>query len=237
MIDSRLVIKDKGDGIVKARLSAKDLEHTKRDDLYVPTPSPAIVRTLLTRAHRRGWDTCLKDFVQAFLHAPIDGDKVTLRPPRSVRRHGWLWVLQKALYGLRVAPQKFHDWLANLFVSLGFRQMVGHPACFRHDEKEIEVVIHIDDGIIAGPPTQMTEIKQILQGGASMKDLGSIDKHGKKYLGKIIKRTAKGFTIQADPEFCGQTPRGNWLGSGSLISHTWNERDETHGRVGKGGLG
>ena len=67
--------------------------------------------------------------------------------------------------------------------------------------RTIEVVIHIDDGIIAGPPTQMTEIKQILQGGASMKDLGSIDKHGKKYLGKIIKRTAKGFTIQADPEF------------------------------------
>ena len=56
----------------------------------------------------------------------------------------------------------------------------------------VEIVIHIDDGIIAGPPAEMAEIKQIL---------GSIDKHGKKYLGKIIKRTEKGFTIQADPEF------------------------------------
>ena len=51
VIDSRLVIKEKGDGIAKARLCAKDFAHTKRDDLYVPTPSPAIVRTLLTRAH------------------------------------------------------------------------------------------------------------------------------------------------------------------------------------------
>ena len=57
------------------------------------------------------------------------------------------------------------------------------------------------DGIIAGPPAQMAEINQILQGKVSMKDMGSIDKHGKKYLGKIIKRTARGFTIQADPEF------------------------------------
>ena len=51
VIDSRLVIEDKGDGVVKARLCAKDFAHTKRDDLYVPTPSPAIVRTFLTRAH------------------------------------------------------------------------------------------------------------------------------------------------------------------------------------------
>ena len=129
-IDSRLVIKEKADGVVKARLCAKDFAHTKSDDLYAPTPSPAIVRTLLTRAHRRGWDTCLMDFMQAFLHAPIDDDKVILWPSRSVRRHGWLWVLKKALDGLRVAPQRFHDWLANLFVSLGFWQMVGHPAYF-----------------------------------------------------------------------------------------------------------
>ena len=193
------MIKEKADGVVKARLCAKDFAHTKRDDLYVPTPSPAIVRTLLTRAHRRGWDTCLVDFMQAFLHAPIDDGKVILRPPRSVRRHRWLWVLKKALYGLRVVPQKFHDWLANLFVSLGFRQMVGHPAYFWHDEKDVEIVIHIDDGIIAGPPAQMAEIKQILQGKVSMQDLGSIDKHSKKYLGKIIKRTTRGFTIQGRP--------------------------------------
>ena len=34
-----------------------------------------------------------------------------------------------------------------------------------------------------------------------MKDLGNVDEHGKKYIGKVIKRTTKGFTIQADPEF------------------------------------
>ena len=83
--------------------------------------------------------------------------------------------LKQALHGLRVAPQKFHDWLAKLFLSIGFRQMVGN---FRHDEKGgVENVIHIDDGIIAGRPVQVTEIKQILQGKVAMKDLGSIDKH------------------------------------------------------------
>ena len=41
----------------------------------------------------------------------------------------------------------------------------------------------------------------MLQGKVAMKDLGSIDKHCKKYLGKIIKRTTRGFAIQVDPEF------------------------------------
>ena len=94
VIDSRLVLKEKNGG-VKARLCAKEFAHTKRDDLYVPTPGTAIVRTLLTRAHRRDWITSLIDFVQAFLHAPIDGDKVILWPPRCVRRHGWFCTLKK----------------------------------------------------------------------------------------------------------------------------------------------
>ena len=83
VIDSKLVMKEKADG-VKARLCAKDFAHTKRDDLYVSTPSPTIVRTLVTRVHRRVWITNLIDVVQAFLHAPIDDDKVVLRSPRSV---------------------------------------------------------------------------------------------------------------------------------------------------------
>ena len=122
----------------------------------------------------------------------------------------------------------------NLFVSLGFRQMLGHPAYFRHDEKDVEIVIRIDDGIIAGPPA---EIKQILQGKVSMKDLGSIDKHGKKYLGKIIKRTEKGFTIQADPEFYDRLLEETGLDQGVSSPTPGTKRDETHGRVGKRGLG
>ena len=117
----------------------------------------------------------LIDFVQAFLHAPIDGDKLILRP-----------------------PQRFHDWLPNLLLSIGFRQMVGHPAYFRHD---VEIVIHICDGIIAGPPAQVTEIKQILQGRVAMKDLDSIDEHGKKDLEKSSRGPRKVSPSRQIPSF------------------------------------
>ena len=110
-------------------------------------------------------------------------------------------VLKKALCGTQGGLQKFHDWLANMFVSNGFRQMVGHPAYFRARREGRRDCDYTDDGIIAGPPGEIAEIKQILQEKVSMEDLGSIDKHCKKYLGKIIKRTESGFTIQADPEF------------------------------------
>ena len=67
-----------------------------------------------------------------------------------------------------MAPQEFHDLLANPLLSIGFRQMVGHPAYFRRNEKDVEIVIHIDDGII-GPSALVTEIKQTLQGKVAMK--------------------------------------------------------------------
>ena len=61
-----------------------------------------------------------------------------------------------------------------------------------------------------------------------MKDLGSIDEHGQKSVGKVIKRTTKGFTIQADPGFLQQTFQRDRAGTGSLISDTWNGCDEAH---------
>ena len=124
-----------------------------------------------------------------------------------------------------MAPQRFHDWLASLLLSIGFRPMVGHPAYFRHDEKDVEIVIHIDDGIIAGPLAQVTEVKQTVQG-----------KVATKYLGKIFKGTTKGFTIQADSEFYDTfLRRQGW--NRELHLHTWNKCDEAHCCVGKGGLG
>ena len=68
-------------------------------------------------------------------------------------------------------------------------------------QKDVEMVLHIDDDIIPGPSEQVTEIWRALQEKVAMKDLGRIDEHSKKYLGKIIKKTAKGSTIRADPEF------------------------------------
>ena len=127
-----------------------------------------------------------------------------------------------------MAPQKFHDWLANLFVSLGFRQMVGNILRISwHDEKDVENVIHIDDGIIAGPPAQMAEIKSILQGTASMKDLGSIDKHGKSISAKSSggprevspSRPTRSFTTDSLRKLA-------WIRESS---HSWKECDETHG--------
>ena len=79
-------------------------------------------------------------------------------------------------------------------VSFVFRQTVGHLANFRHDEKDVEIVIRIDDGIIASPAAEMAEIKQIFQGRALTNKAKSISARSRK-------KTEKGFTTQADPEF------------------------------------
>ena len=95
--------------------------------------------------------------------------------------------------------------------------MVGHPAYFRHDEKDVDIVIHIDDSIIAGPPAQMAEIKQRLQGKVFMKDWAALT------------NTARSISARSrrPREVSDSLRRLAWIRE-SHLPHL-NERDETHG--------
>ena len=66
--------------------------------------------------------------------------------------------------------------------------MAGHPVYFRHDEKDVEIAEHVDDGTIAGPSAKVTEIKQTLEEKRGMKDLGDIDEHDKNISGRSSRK-------------------------------------------------
>mmetsp|Transcript_266 Transcript_266/g.646 ORF Transcript_266/g.646 Transcript_266/m.646 type:complete len:756 (-) Transcript_266:1164-3431(-) len=101
-----------------------------RDGLVVTTHlcPPDAVRCVLQLAldacKRRGVPLSLQkaDIVQAYLQAPLPADRPPLAaiPPSDHPDHGqYLWVLQKAVYGLPDAGRVFEDFLASKLTELG----------------------------------------------------------------------------------------------------------------------
>ena len=63
---------------------------------------------LMAMAIARKWELQLGDVGTAFLHASLSpGMTVVVRPPVNLRRPGYIWRLEKVLYGLRQSPRLF----------------------------------------------------------------------------------------------------------------------------------
>ena len=78
--------------------------------------------------------------------------------------------------------------------TIGFESSRLHPGVFYHRSKEVYVVAHVDDLLVAGPPSELEwvhgEIKKIYE------IKGEMLKHGGmvKFLGREIRLMQDGFT-------------------------------------------
>ena len=65
---------------------------------------------------------------------------------------GRVWVLKKALYGLKDAPRKFYIHFQTTLTRAGLRQLNGDPCLniLRHGQKYAILWHHVDDAVIAG---------------------------------------------------------------------------------------
>ncbi|CAE8633525.1 unnamed protein product, partial [Polarella glacialis] len=202
-----VIVRKPSAGACKARICAQDIAKRggKRDDLYSPTPATVSVRVLLKRAERfrvrfpeADWIVRIGDFSTAFLHAvlgPADGDRVVVRAPSIIRRPGKLWRLKKALYGLRKAPAFWAEQFATAMVDkLGFKRLQSDRTYFYRKDRRCDVVVHVDDPIVAGPDTSVSLLFELFQGSMKFKP-GEVISELKsvRYLG--------GFKVRAGPGY------------------------------------
>ena len=95
------------------------------------------------------------DVHTAFLHADVD-QELFAEPPELdewfyAASRDEVWKLNKALYGYRKAPKLWHQHVVSILESLNYHPFLTDPSCFRHDELNINIFIHIDDGSLFGP--------------------------------------------------------------------------------------
>ena len=97
---------------VRARVVLKDYAGTKLDDLCAPTPTSMTVRCLLFYAAWFELEVSTSDVRVAFMHA-VASERKFAKPPVQQRAAGWLWLIKKAMNGMRTASKDFGDLVAD----------------------------------------------------------------------------------------------------------------------------
>ena len=152
--------------------------------------------------------------------ADVDQNLFT-KPPES---DGWYesefredeeWKLNKALYGYRKAPKMWHQHVS-LLESKNYHPLLTDPSCFRNDKLNFNMFIHVDDGSLCGPKVKVLRLVELLSNQVMMRIVGRIEKLGDKnfLLGRVIERTARGYSVEAKSEV--HPRRGRCARSGRL---------------------
>ena len=94
--------------------------------------------------------------------------------------------LRKALYGTREAPQFWNKKFPRALGTIGFESNTLHPGVFYHQPKDVYIVAHVHDLLVADPPSDLewvqSEIKKIYEIQCEMLTHGGMV----KFLGREI---------------------------------------------------
>ena len=198
-IQTRWVDREK-DGKVKSRLVLKDYNRCQgrtQPEMFSPTPSTLSLKTMLAASsHDRNNDpesnhiTISIDVHTAFLHADVDQD-LFAEPPEPDEWYD---------AGLK----KDEVWKLNkVLESLNYHPLLTDPSCFRNDETNTNIFVHVDDGLMFGPKNEVLKLVELLSKQVLMRITGRMEKTGDKiyFLGKVIERTARGYSVEANPKY------------------------------------
>ena len=143
---------------VRARVVLKDFAHTKRDDVYAPTPTSMTIRVLLLYASILKLEVSTADVRVAFMHANASQSKYA-RPPFEQRVPGWLWLVEKAMNGMRTGAKDWCDLVCEILVDkMDWTRGTADPQLYIDKNSPARMVVHTDDPILAARPEDTARI-------------------------------------------------------------------------------
>jgi hypothetical protein len=153
VLKGRWVVVRKPDGTFKSRFVAqgfsqvygKEFVHT-----FAPTSAAGTWRFALAHAAALDYEIVKADISTAFLNADLEEEIYIEQPPGHEDGSGDVWLLLKALYGLRQAARQWHMRLRREMFKIGYAPSSADPATFiRVDPAGLEPVrfmsSHVDD--------------------------------------------------------------------------------------------
>ena len=140
--------------VVKARLVARGfeesmLEEQRRDS---PTCTKDSLRMVLSVVASKGWKCNAIDIKSAFLQGKPIEREVFVKPPKEFQS-GFIWKLNKNVYGLNDASRAWHFRMKDFLHSCGMKTCKVDPAVFyfMNDCQLAGVMcVHVDDIFWAG---------------------------------------------------------------------------------------
>lgn len=139
----------------KARLVAQGFsqkEGVDFTDTFAPTMHLKTMRSLLSLAAAKKMDVRQYDVSTAFLHASLKEEVFVAQPPGHVTagKEGWVYRLNKAMYGLRNAPKAWGDFFQAQLKEQGFVQSQQDECLWTltAGESVIHILYHVDDSLV-----------------------------------------------------------------------------------------
>ena len=197
----------------KARLTPQGcFQHFGVDysDTYAPVARMTTLRYVLALACLLSLQTTSLDFTNAFLNAPLHDDVYINAPPGTPELpRGYVYKLQRALYGLKQSPREWNTTVNDFMVGeCGFRQLSVERCLYikqGSDGSYVLVCMYVDDLVIAYSSRSMFESFvqkiqakfKITQSESLQKTLGfqierttngGVFMHQKAYIEEVLKR-------------------------------------------------
>ncbi|CAI7886995.1 unnamed protein product [Closterium sp. NIES-53] len=164
---------------------------------FSPTPKMTTLRVLLHVAAHHDYELHSLDFSTAFLQGSLHEEIWLRRPPgfTGTSPPGTQWSLRRPVYGLRQAPQEWHDTLRTTLAVLGFAPSTADPSLFLRTDTSLPsfyILVYVDDLVFATADTAgLAYVKPELQKRHTCTDLGEL----RSYLGLQITRDRARRTI------------------------------------------
>ena len=116
------------------------------------------------------------DVHTAFLHVDIDQELFAEPPRESEEEEGWK--LQNASHRYRKARKLTHPHVLTLLESQNYHPLLTDPSGFRDDELDINVFLHVDDGLLIGPSIGILRSIEFLSKQVMMRAVGRLARLG-----------------------------------------------------------
>ncbi|KAI0991324.1 hypothetical protein K3495_g16863 [Podosphaera aphanis] len=111
-------------------------------------------------AHQFGWHRRQGDVPTAFLNPDLDID-LYMEMPQGYEKEGYIILLRKGLYGLKQAAALWYDDAKATLAKLGFHPTTSDVCLYTNVQKDVFVVMHVDDFQVMGP--NLAKIESLMQ--------------------------------------------------------------------------
>jgi len=140
---------------------------------------PATIQSVLTIAVTQGWQLRQLDVNNAFLHGLLNEDVYMVQPPgfKDDTNPQHVCRLNKAIYGLKQAPQAWYSTLRGAILEFGFVNSRADSSLFIYKTKFVTCyfLVYVDDLVITGnDPIFVSSIIDQLSHQFSVKNMGQL---------------------------------------------------------------
>ena len=174
-INSKWIFTIKENGMYKARLVAKGCSQKFGFD-YIDTFAPVVkmttIRIMLILANKWNWFIHQMDVKTAFLNGNLGEDLYMKLHVDKIK----YCKLNKSIYGLKQASRCWYLKFKSVMERLSFKNLLNDYCLFVSKDKDIFVILYVDDILIFGSTIQnINQFKIKIGKEFRMKDLGEVN--------------------------------------------------------------